>query len=74
MARICIDEPDGDSRALLERLVLRMGHDVVGPDDEPDVVLHCAPEPDAARPAALVHPFSPAEVRQAVDAALGLAA
>lgn len=74
MARICIDEPDDDSRTLLERLVVRMGHTVVGPDDRPDVVLHCAPEPDVRRPDALVHPFSPAEVRQAVDAALGLAA
>ena len=68
MARICIAEPVAETRVLLERLVRKLGHDVVGPDDGPDAVLTCADEPGA--PASLVHPFSPADLRRALDTAL----
>jgi hypothetical protein len=98
MARILICEPVAETRELMERLVRRMGHEVVDLDSlrEVDVLLFEPDSPEGraiarllgdvrpgarlvachARPPvpALRLPFSPADLRRVVEAALRPAA
>jgi len=109
MARIAIHEPVQETRELLERLLLRLGHDVVPAGPDPDVqhdvevdafvfeagsvaglaaarrlrdarphvgLVACSARPlglrltELGRVEALVQPFSPAQLRRALDGAL----